>query len=74
MLPIHSRFWYDAPMKTYDETKEVEGTCWGGCYYLVDGKPTKAPVMIRADIWKARTGAESIRFCDVYARDLIADK
>ena len=57
-------------MRTYDESEEVVGTVWPGCWYLVDGALSQPPVIMDAKEWQRRLGGGRITYCDVYGRGL----
>ena len=58
-------------MPNYDESEEVRGTVWSGCWYLVDGVPRQPNVIMSAAEWQRRLGCERINYCDVYERELV---
>ena len=57
-------------MRTYDESEQVRGTVWPGCWYLADGVPSQPNVIMDAAEWQRRLGCERITYCDVYRRGL----
>ncbi len=64
-------------MRPCDESRPVQGVCWGGRYYLVNGIPTQCDsAVLGVRYWAERLGVrpEDIHYCDVYARGLKKEK
>lgn len=59
-------------MRTYDESKDVAGVVWPGCWYLVDSVPLQPGVIMDVAEWKRRLGGQRITYCDVHGRGLVS--